>query len=59
MAFRDAHETAGKVVARAEELKCDLTKLSLQELQKIRYSTQKGESVFGDMKMQQQERKWV
>ena len=37
MSFRDAHEVSGKVVSRAEQLGCDVTKLSLQDLQDIRY----------------------
>ncbi|KAI1291755.1 Argininosuccinate lyase [Halotydeus destructor] len=35
MPFRDAHETAGKVVAKAEQLGCDIVDIPLQELQTI------------------------
>ena len=33
--FRDAHFITGKAVARAEELKIDLSEISFEELQKI------------------------
>jgi argininosuccinate lyase len=36
MAFREAHEIAGKVVTRAEQLKCDLTQIPISELHNIR-----------------------
>ncbi|CAA6804359.1 MAG: Argininosuccinate lyase (EC [uncultured Campylobacterales bacterium] len=35
VAFRDAHQTTGRAVIRAEELGIDLSELSLEELQKI------------------------
>ena len=36
MAFREAHETAGRVVARAEQLACDISEVPLEELKSIR-----------------------
>jgi len=42
--FRDAHEIVGKAVARCVEKACDLSELSLQELQE--FSPRVGEEVF-------------
>lgn len=37
MAFREAHEVTGRVVAKAEQLGCDLSQVPLQQLRSIRY----------------------
>ena len=37
MPFRSAHEISGKVVQKAENQKCKLNEISLDELQEIRF----------------------
>jgi hypothetical protein len=45
VSFRDAHEVSGKVVSRAEQLGCDVTKVPLRELQSIRYVVNNNEYI--------------
>ena len=35
--FREAHEVTGRVVAKAEQLQCDLSQVNVQQLRSIRY----------------------